>query len=120
LSLNWWLDPQYGGYGAAVSQCLSYLFVAIVTWFVSRRYMPFEPAWPRLIGCFLALGAVAIYIDSALADGNEFVSVAVKTIVFMFMSPATLAWSLRMSLADLLRITAQLYRRAAKRVSLAI
>jgi O-antigen/teichoic acid export membrane protein len=120
LGLNWLLVPRYGGYGAAVSQCLSYLFVAIVTWFVSRRYMPFEPAWLRLIGCFLGLGAAAIYADSVLADENEFVSVAVKTIVFMLMAPATLAWSLRMSPSDLLRAAAQIYRRAVKRVGIAI
>jgi O-antigen/teichoic acid export membrane protein len=119
LGLNWCLVPRYGGYGAAVSQCLSYLFVAIITWVVSRRYMPFGPAWVRLVGCFIALGAVAVYADSKLAAGNEFVSVAVKTVILAFMAPATLAWSLQMSLSELLRVAAQLYRRLAQRVSLA-
>lgn len=120
LGLNWLLVPRYGGYGAAVSQCVSYLCVAITTWIVSRRYMPFEPAWGRLIGSFLALAATAIYADSALAGTNEFVAVGVKGVVFVLMTPLTLAWSLRMSLAEFLHAAAQLYSRATKHANLAV
>ena len=51
---NFFLVPAFGGYGAAISQCVSYAVVAYATWFVSRSYMPFQPRWARLAVCFLA------------------------------------------------------------------
>lgn len=111
LGLNWYLVPRHGPYGAALAQCLSYLAVAIVTWWVSRRHMPFQPFWARLFGCFFVLAGVAIYAESVLAGTTELIAISIKALVFVLMAPLTLAWTLRMSRADIRRFSSLVYRR---------
>lgn len=92
LVANYYLVPNFGGYGAALSQCISYGTVAYATWFVSRSYMPFQPRWVKLTLCFfiyLVAVLVSLYFSSLFTHLSIFLFKAIFSLIIL---PVTLLW----------------------------
>lgn len=49
IGLNLWLIPIYGIAGAAIATFISYLYLPIGAWLVSRRYLIVDYEWQRIL-----------------------------------------------------------------------
>jgi O-antigen/teichoic acid export membrane protein len=68
IILNFILIPKYHGIGAATSQCIAYLFLALLTWWFSRSFMPFQPRWRDLAFCFFGYSVIVVISNVYLLD----------------------------------------------------
>ena len=90
LFLNIFLIPIGGMLGAAISQCISYLSIAVAVGLMSWRLYPLDVRWLRL-GTAVLGGTLAGAVMSISWHANPFVSLLIKSPVGAFLS-WTMAW----------------------------
>lgn len=77
LFLNYLLVPEHGPDGAALVQTISFLLLAVLVFFLSRKILPFPTNWGRLVPC-LILSLVAGLIMQGEWHMNPLASMALK------------------------------------------
>ncbi len=90
LCANWILVPIFGANGAAFSQMISYLVLALLTRHFAKKYMPFEPDWPRLgivLALFMLTCAIFLSVD---ATGAYWMFLIIKSTVALLIISLTL------------------------------
>jgi len=90
LLLNIFLIPMAGMLGAAISQCISYLSIAVAVGLMSWRLYPLDVRWLRL-GTVVLGGTLAGAVMSIPWHANPFASLAIKS-PFVFIGSCTVAW----------------------------
>jgi O-antigen/teichoic acid export membrane protein len=88
--LNMFLIPLGGMLGAAISQCISYLSIAVAVGLISWRLYPLDVRWLRL-GIVGLGGTLAGTVLSIPWHANPFVSLAIKS-PFVVIVSWTIAW----------------------------
>ena len=104
LCLNYTLVPKYHGIGAAFTQCASYLLLALITWWVGRKFMPFQPFWGRLFFCFIAYAGLVLLAIFCLSGTGILLSLAIKCGLTVLAIPVSLMWLVKFKLNDALSI----------------
>lgn len=99
LTLNSFLVPAWGPYGAAVAQCASFGFIGIGLLWLSRRVLPLPIQGARLTLC-LALAVVAGIATSLAWSSSPLWSLTLKAPVYL----AAAALTLRIMAPDWYRI----------------
>lgn len=77
ITLNYWLVPRYSGLGAAVTQFVSFLVVAVLVWVAVSRFAPMRLDWKR-IGVGAIIAAVTGSAMSVPWNQSAWLSLAVK------------------------------------------
>ena len=68
IGLNLFLIPTYGAWGAAISTCLSFLFMAILMNVISNKLYPIKIEWPK-ISIIIILLLVCYALTKSFGDG---------------------------------------------------
>ena len=68
IGLNLFLIPIYGAWGAAISTCLSFFFMAVLMNVISNKLYPIKIKWPK-ISMIIILLLVCYALTKLLGDG---------------------------------------------------
>src|SRR4029079_9182028 len=90
--LNLILVPIAGMLGAAVSQCIAYLCIAVGIGVISHRLYPLDVRWLKL-GMMGLGGTLAGMVMSLPWHANPFLSLAIKS-PFIVMISWSMAWQI--------------------------
>ena len=68
IGLNLFLIPIYGAWGAAISTCLSFFFMAVLMNVISNKLYPIKIKWPK-ISMIIIILLVSYALTKAFGDG---------------------------------------------------
>ncbi|SVD90853.1 uncharacterized protein METZ01_LOCUS443707, partial [marine metagenome] len=68
IGLNLFLIPIYGAWGAAISTCLSFFFMAALMNVISNKLYPIEIEWPK-ISMIIIILLVSYALTKSFGDG---------------------------------------------------
>lgn len=82
ILFNFILIPKYSMIGAAISTTISYIFLAILSYFINRKFYKVSYQWFRIIKLFMA-GSIILAIFYNLPELNIFLSIIIKLFLCM-------------------------------------
>jgi O-antigen/teichoic acid export membrane protein len=74
IIFNLYLIPIYGGQGAAIATCISFIIMFIIMFMVNSRLFPISYEWGRIIRIMFTMGIISfLYYISSHDYTNKFI-----------------------------------------------
>jgi len=76
------LVPKIGYIGAAISSCICFFLMTVISYFLGQKYYPIKYPVIRIV-MHIGIALVLVHLSGLIAISNEIVNFAIKAIIFV-------------------------------------